>query len=169
MSIKVLVYDDNEALRHSIETLLKEEHGIEFIAGISNAETVETDINQLQPDVILMDIDMPRVNGAEAVKRIRKIKPDIPVLMLTVFDDNENIFKAVCAGASGYLLKRYAEQELAAAIHSVVSGGAPMTGTVAKKVLQMVPQRKIQMRKKQILPKKKSSFFNTWFKAIVIK
>jgi len=87
----------------------------------------------------LMDIDMPEVNGVEAVKRIRKLNPQLPIIMLTVFDDNENIFKAIYAGASGYILKRYVTVEIVAAIHNVLTGGAPMTGTVAKKVLQMLP------------------------------
>jgi DNA-binding NarL/FixJ family response regulator len=139
MPVRILLYDDNEALRQSMETLLNDESGMEFMAGIPNAETVETDITELKPDVVLMDIDMPDVNGVEAVGRIRKINPGLPVIMLTVFDDNENIFKAICAGASGYILKRFASQEIPAAIQNVLTGGAPMTGIIAKKVLQMIP------------------------------
>lgn len=139
MATQILIYDDNEVLRESMQTLLSEEPGINVTAMISNAETVETDINELKPDVVLMDIDMPEVNGVEAVKRIRKINSWIPIIMLTVFDDNENIFNALCAGASGYILKRYASTELPSAIRNVLNGGAPMTGIVAKKVLQMLP------------------------------
>lgn len=142
MAVKILLYDDSETLRQSMETLLNEESDMDFITGLSNAETVETDISQLQPDVVIMDIDMPLINGVEAVRRIRKVKPELPVIMLTVFDDNENIFNAVCAGASGYILKRYASAEIAAAIRNVITGGAPMTGSVAKKVLQMIPPAK---------------------------
>ena len=139
MAIKVLLYDDNEALRASMETLIPEENGFELLAAMSNAETVAIDVMEMKPDVVLMDIDMPEVNGVEAVKRIRKLDPQLPIIMLTVFDDNENIFKAIYAGASGYILKRYVTVEIVAAIHNVLSGGAPMTGTVAKKVLQMLP------------------------------
>ncbi len=139
MAVQILVYDDSDVIRESLRTLLFEEPGFEVIAMLANAETVETDISQLKPDVVLMDIDMPEVNGVEAVKRIRKLNPQLPIIMLTVFDDNENIFKAIYAGASGYILKRYVTVEIVAAIHNVLSGGAPMTGTVAKKVLQMLP------------------------------
>jgi len=139
MAVHILVYDDSEVMRESLRTLLSEEPGFEVIAMLPNAETVETDIKELKPDVILMDIDMPDVNGVDAVKRIRKLNPQLPIIMLTVFDDNENIFKAIYAGASGYILKRYVTVEIVAAIHNVLSGGAPMTGTVAKKVLQMLP------------------------------
>ena len=125
-----------------METLIREDEGLQLIAALSNAETVETDVKELKPDVVLMDIDMPAVDGVAAVRRIRKMDGVLPVIMLTVFDDNENIFNAVCAGASGYILKRCATEELTAAISNVMSGGAPMTGVVARKVLQMVPAAK---------------------------
>ena len=139
MAVQILVYDDSDVMRESLRTLLFEEKDFEVIAMLPNAETVETDISELKPHVVLMDIDMPEVNGVEAVKRIRQLYLDLPIIMLTVFDDNENIFKAIYAGASGYILKRYVTAEIVAAIHNVLSGGAPMTGTVAKKVLQMLP------------------------------
>ena len=139
MAVQILVYDDSDVMRESLRTLLFEEKDFEVIAMLPNAETVETDISELKPHEELRDIDMPEVNGVEAVKRIRKLYPDLPIIMLTVFDDNENIFKAIYAGASGYILKRYVTAEIVAAIHNVLSGGAPMTGTVAKKVLQMLP------------------------------
>jgi DNA-binding NarL/FixJ family response regulator len=142
MPVRILIYDDNEALRQSMEALIREEAEFQLIAAMSNAETVETDVRELTPDVVLMDIDMPAVDGVAAVKRIRKVDGVLPVIMLTVFDDNENIFNAVCAGASGYILKRCATEELTAAIRNVMSGGAPMTGVVARKVLQMVPAAK---------------------------
>jgi DNA-binding NarL/FixJ family response regulator len=140
MKTRILLYDDNAALRHSLEALIADEPDFELVAALPNAETTETDIQQLQPNVVLMDIDMPNVNGVQAVKNIRRISEDLPIIMLTVFDDNENIFNAVCAGASGYILKRYASEEIPAAIRNVLTGGAPMTGTVARKVLQMMPQ-----------------------------
>jgi DNA-binding NarL/FixJ family response regulator len=142
MEVKILLYDDNEALRESVTAMIADEPDLVLQAAISNAETVETDVQTLQPDVVLMDIDMPAVTGVEAVKRIRNILPHLPVIMLTVFDDNENIFNAICAGASGYILKRYASVEIPSAVRNVLSGGAPMTGTIARKVLQMIPVAK---------------------------
>jgi DNA-binding NarL/FixJ family response regulator len=127
-------------MRESLEAMISEEPDFETVAAMPNAETVETDIRELKPDVVLMDIDMPEVNGVEAVKKLRKINPVLPIIMLTVFDDNENIFNAICAGASGYILKRYASIEIPDAIRTVLTGGAPMTGSIAKKVLTMVPR-----------------------------
>jgi len=142
MAIKILLYDDNESLRGSLGTLLSEEPDFELQAAMPDAETVVTDINTFYPDVVLMDIDMPGTDGVEAVRLIRGISQSLPVIMLTVFDDNENIFNAICAGASGYILKRNATEELSAAVRDVLRGGAPMTGSVARKVLGMVPQAK---------------------------
>lgn len=124
----------------SITALIAQQNGLELIVALPNAETVEADIGELKPDVVLMDIDMPVVNGVEAVRKIRRINDQLPVIMLTVFDDNDNIFSAVCAGATGYILKRYATVEIPDAIRNVYSGGAPMTGSVARKVLQMLPE-----------------------------
>ena len=154
MAVKILIYDDNEALRASMEALISEQPDFELLAAMPNAETVGADLQDLQPDVILMDIDMPVVNGVQAVKKIRKINENIPIIMLTVFDDNENIFNAICAGASGYILKRYATEEIPGAIRDVLTGGAPMTGSVARKVLQMVPQAKNEEQEKSDLSKK---------------
>ena len=156
MKAKVLVYDDNEMLRSSIRFLVESEPEMELVASLPNAQSVETDIVQYQPDVILMDIDMPLVNGVQAVARIRQIEEDLPVIMLTVFEDNENIFNAIYAGASGYILKRHLSEEIAGAIRTVLQGGAPMTGSVAKKVLKMLPQAKSQEQEKSNLTEKET-------------
>jgi len=142
MPIKILLYEDNEALRDSIALLLGEEPDFELQAAMPDAETVTTDITAFIPDVVLMDIDMPGISGVEAVRRIRVLYPLLPVIMLTVFDDNENIFNAICAGASGYMLKSHTMEELPGAVRDVLRGGAPMAGSVARKVLGMVPQAK---------------------------
>ncbi len=154
MSVKIILYDDNKALRLSMEALIADEPDFALLAAFSNAETIETDMRTLQPDVVLMDIDMPKVNGVEAVKLIRKWDEKLPIIMLTVFDDNENIFKAICAGASGYILKRYATEEIPNAIRNVLTGGAPMTSSIARKVLLMVPPAKTMEAEKSDLTKK---------------
>jgi len=160
MAVKILIYDDNEALRLSMEALITEQPDFELLAAMPNAETVTTDLLELKPDVILMDIDMPVVNGVKAVKNIRRINKHIPIIMLTVFDDNENIFNAICAGASGYILKRYATEEIPEAIRDVLTGGAPMTGSVARKVLRMVPQAKNEEQEKSNLSKRETDILH---------
>jgi DNA-binding NarL/FixJ family response regulator len=152
----ILIYDDNEALRISMEALITDHEDLNLLAAKPSAKKVIEDIREFEPDVILMDIDMPEINGVEAVKLIRKVNEHIPVIMLTVFDDNENIFNAICAGASGYILKRYATEEIPSAIRDVMSGGAPMTGSVARKVLQMVPVAKNEERENYDLSKRET-------------
>ncbi|MBO9561533.1 MAG: response regulator transcription factor [Niastella sp.] len=137
--IRTILYEDNESLRNSLSSLLQWQSDIELVAAMPNAETVLVDIAQCRPDVVLMDIDMPVVNGIEALKKIRQQHADLPVIMLTVFEDNDNIFNAICAGASGYLLKKSFDQ-IIPALKDVLAGGAPMTGSIAKKVLTLFPR-----------------------------
>ncbi len=139
MAIKVLAYDDNDLIRETVRILLESEEDIELCGSFSGAGSILSDVDYLKPDVILMDVDMPEINGVEAVKLIRTKNDSIPIIMLTVFDDNDTIFNAVCAGATGYILKQHVTEELASALRMVLEGGAPMTGVIAKKILFMLP------------------------------
>jgi DNA-binding NarL/FixJ family response regulator len=143
MSIKVLLYEDNENLRKSVQTLLLWNDEFDVVAAMPDASSVKEDISILKPDMILMDIDMPGCNGVEAVKQLRSVDENLPVVMFTVFDDDENIFNAICAGANGYLLKKNIDQ-LPASIIDVMTGGAPMTSSVAKRVLTFIPKQKAE-------------------------
>ena len=140
MSIRVVIYEDNQDLRDSLSVLLKGTEGIELLDAFSNCEHIYTQMSQLQPDLVLMDIDMPIANGLTGLRTIKKHFPAVNVLMLTVFEDNEYIFDSICAGAVGYLLKKTPPARLIEAIHDAQSGGAPMTSSIARKVLQMFPQ-----------------------------
>lgn len=137
--IRIILYEDNETLRNSISSMLQWQNEVELVAAMPDAQSVLTDIEQCKPDVVLMDIDMPVVNGIEALKKIREHAGELPVIMLTVFEDNDHIFKAICSGASGYLLKKNFDQ-IIPAIKDVLNGGAPMTGVIAKKVLSLFPR-----------------------------
>ena len=139
MAIKAILYEDNEHLRQSLESLFRFQKEVELLSVFPDAQSVSADIELLKPDVVLMDIEMPGISGIEAVRLIRKTHPDLPVIMLTVFDDNSNIYNAICAGASGYLLKNNFDQ-LFTSIRDVMNGGAPMTGNVARKVLSLFPK-----------------------------
>lgn len=139
MAIKILLYEDNDSLRNSISSFLKSYPDFELMAAMPNAITVTNDLTQFEPQAILMDIDMPEVNGVAAVKAIRKFNTVVSIIMFTVFEDEDNIYNAICAGADGYLLKSNMDQ-LPAAIKDVLTGGAPMTSSVAKKVLRFLPK-----------------------------
>jgi DNA-binding NarL/FixJ family response regulator len=139
MAVRVLIYEDNENLRKSIQTLLLWNTKLDVIAAIPTAINASDDVSILKPDVILMDIDLPDYNGVQAVSAIRKVNTEVFIIMFTVFEDADNIFNAICAGANGYLLKSEFDQ-IPTAIDDVLAGGAPMTSSVAKKVLSFVPQ-----------------------------
>jgi DNA-binding NarL/FixJ family response regulator len=137
--IKVLIYEDNNSLRKSIQTLLLWDAAFDVVAALPDAECAKEDIAALKPDVVLMDIDMPNSNGVNAVTQIRTQDTALPIIMFTVFEDDENIFNAIRAGANGYLLKKNFEQ-IPASLKDVLDGGAPMTSSVAKKVLNFIPK-----------------------------
>jgi DNA-binding NarL/FixJ family response regulator len=141
MPFKLLIYEDNENLRNSMVSLLEWTKEYDVVAALPNATNALEDTSFFKPDVIIMDIDMPYCNGVEAVKSIRLSNMEVPIIMFTVFDDNEHILDAICAGANGYLLKKNFEM-LHDAIKDVLNGGAPMTSSVAKKVLSLLPQKK---------------------------
>ncbi len=140
MPIRIVIYEDNQDLRDSLTVLLKGTDGIELLGAFPSCEHVQKQMGELQPDLVLMDIDMPIANGLTGLRIIKKNFPDVNVLMLTVFEDNEYIFDSICAGAVGYLLKRTPPARLIEAIHEAHNGGAPMTSSIARKVLQMFPQ-----------------------------
>ena len=132
---KILLYEDNDELRESIRLMLQLTERHRVIGDFKDAVAAVTHVKELQPSLILMDIDMPGITGIEAVRRIRKINHEIPILMLTVFDDNKNVLAAICAGASGYLLKKHVSLKLTSAIDEVLDGGARMSPSVARMVL----------------------------------
>ena len=136
MAIRLLIYEDNDNLSNSIKTLFQWNDEFIVVGALPNPKAILTDIKLLQPEVILMDIDMPVLNGVQALQLIRKDGLDLPVIMLTVFDDDDNILEAIRAGASGYLLKKNFDQ-IIPAIKDVLTGGAPMSGYIARRVLQL--------------------------------
>ncbi len=145
MATTIIVYEDNELLRESIGSMLAYNNQFEVSGSYDNVLKVNEQIKALQPDVILMDIDMPELNGIEAVTKIRSTGWDKPILMLTVFDDNQHVFDAICAGASGYLLKKHISTKLFDAIDELQSGGAPMSPSIARMVIGSMHQRPAQV------------------------
>ena len=139
MKPKILIYEDNESLRDSVVTLLEWDQTLEVVGAITDASFVKKDVLRYRPDVIIMDIDMPHSNGVSAVKDLRSVNVDLPVLMFTVFEDDENVFNAICAGANGYILKKNLES-LQTSVSDVLNGGAPMSGSIARKVLGFIPK-----------------------------
>ena len=137
MEIKVALFEDNKKLRESLEQLINGSEAMVCTGAYADAEKLMYKMEQADPEVVMMDINMPGISGIEAVRIIKEKFPDVRILMQTVFDDNDKIFAAICAGASGYVLKKTTPQKMLEAISETYTGGAPMTPSVAVKVLQM--------------------------------
>jgi len=135
MPVNIIIFEDNSNLRESLVNLLALTGDYNVVASFPDCTTVIQQVKEWKPEVILMDIDMPGINGIEAVKKIRTIDPAVQIIMLTVFDDNTHVFEAMYAGANGYLLKKYVSDKLIHSIREVLDGGAPMSPSIARMVI----------------------------------
>jgi len=136
MQIKVAIVDDDEGIRTSLAALIRRSPSLRLAGDYPNAETALREIPRQPPDVVLMDINLPGMNGVECVRQLKAILPGVQFLMLTVYEDSESLFNSLKAGASGYLLKRTASKGLLEAISDVHDGGSPMTPQLARRVVQ---------------------------------
>ena len=136
----IVIYEDNIFLRNSISDLIKSSGEFELKGAYENCDHVSLDMETLRPEIVLMDIEMPGTNGLKGLKIIKDRFPAVHVIMLTVFEDNESVFDAICAGASGYLLKKTTHEKIIESIHDVLNGGAPITSSIARKVLTLFPK-----------------------------
>ena len=134
--IKLAIFEDNPARRDGLSLLLNTMEDMQLVGAYEDCREVERHIAGAQPDVVLMDINMPHVDGIEGLRRIKRSFPEVKVIMLTVFEEEDKILEAISAGADGYLLKQKSPMKLMEGIEEVVNGGAPMTPTVARKVLK---------------------------------
>lgn len=136
MPITVSIVEDNDQLRGTLARVLARAEGFQCLSHYANAEEALKDLPKVRPEVVLMDINLPGMNGVECVRQLKQLLPQTQVMMLTVYEDTENIFNALAAGASGYMLKRTPRDELLEAVREVHRGGSPMTTHIARKVVQ---------------------------------
>jgi DNA-binding NarL/FixJ family response regulator len=135
MAIRVFIYDDSNERRDSLKALLMLNDELKFVGEAMNCKNVLSEIENFYPDVVLMDINMPEVDGIEGLKLIKTNHPEVKVLMQTAFDDSDKIFTCIKNGASGYILKNDKPQRILQAIEEVYQGGAAMNPAIAQKVL----------------------------------
>jgi len=133
--ISVSIVDDEKGLRESIAAFVNGSSGFRCVSTYSNAEAALKGLPGDEPDVVLMDINMAGMSGIECVERLKAASPDMQIVMLTVYEDTDKIFKALSAGATGYLLKRLSPAKLLNAIREVQAGGSPMSASIARKVV----------------------------------
>src|SRR6267142_953288 len=138
--ITVTVVEDDAQVRRSLAGILRRSPGVICVGELGNAEEAVREIPRLQPKVVLMDINLPGMDGVHCVRQLSELAPKAQVLMLTVYDNTDTIFNSLAAGASGYLLKPISAAQLLSAVKDVYAGGAPMTSDIARKVVQAFKQ-----------------------------
>jgi DNA-binding NarL/FixJ family response regulator len=157
--IKVAIVEDDAVVQSTLCTLLNESSGFRCVVACSSGEKAVEEVPQACPQVVLMDINLPRMSGIECTRRLKARLPKVQVLMLTVYEDSDHIYKALRAGATGYMLKRSEPDEVLAAIRDILEGGAPMNSQIARKVVQtfrvsadsLEPEIRLTNREEEIL------------------
>lgn len=134
MSTTVGIVEDDNVLRKTLSRLISQARGFRCVACVSGEEALQT-LPALKPDVVLMDLNLPQMSGIECIRRLKEFLPAAPVIVLTVYEDSEHIFRALKAGACGYLLKRAEPDDVLAAIKDAREGGAPMSSQIARRVV----------------------------------
>jgi DNA-binding NarL/FixJ family response regulator len=143
MPIRVIIFDDNAERRESLKYLIGMFPDFHFAGAFEDCSQVVTNVEETRPDVILMDIQMPNVNGITGVRLIKTVHPEIVIIMQTIFEDDDSVFDSIKAGASGYILKKASPEKIAEAIRDAASGGSPMTPSVASKILRFFQHNSI--------------------------
>ncbi len=143
MEIRVAIFEDNKLIRDALQTIINGTPGYTCTGAFPDCMHLRRDIELAEPDVVMMDIEMPGMTGIDATAQLTEEYPEIKVLIQTVFHDAERIFKAICAGASGYILKSDPPSRQLEALGEVYNGGAPMSPTIAKHVLQFFTRKNV--------------------------
>lgn len=164
--IKVAIVEDLQDLRDALHLLIRGTEGLVCVAACASAEEALQVLPRQQPDVVLMDIELPGMNGIDCIRQLKAQHPSMQILMLTVFEDHERIFKSLEAGATGYLLKKSSPAKLLEAIVDVHHGGAPMSSQIARQVVENFARPKasasaaevLSAREREILDKLSQGF-----------
>jgi DNA-binding NarL/FixJ family response regulator len=167
--ITVSIIDDEKGLRESITTFVNGSSGFRCVSSYSSAETALKGLPLDKPDVVLMDINLGGMTGIECVERLKAVAPKMQVLMLTVYEDTDQIFKALEAGATGYLLKRSSPTKLLQAIREIHAGGSPMSSSIARKVVASFQKSKASGEKPTHLSPREEAVLNCLAKGLTYK
>jgi len=153
--ITVAIVEDDAEIREMLSRVVRRSPQLNFIGGFSNGEAAAADLPKLAPQVVVMDLQLPGMSGIDCIRILKKDMPGTQVLVFTVFGDSDQVFRALEAGASGYLLKRTGRREIVEAIEQVWSGGAPMSGEIARKVVDSFRrgQRSPDPSREQLTPR----------------
>lgn len=139
--IRLVIVEDLEEVVEGLSAFMNEDASIQLLASFRTAEAAEIEIPILQPDVVIMDINLPGITGTECVRRLKSLIPSIQFLMFTVYENNDQVFEALQAGASGYLLKKTSPLQIIEAVKELYNGGSPMSAVIARKLVTLFQQK----------------------------
>jgi DNA-binding NarL/FixJ family response regulator len=168
-TITVAIVEDDCRIRASLQEILDDDEGLECVAVCGSAEEAIESLPALAPQVVLMDVNLPGMNGVECVRRLTALLAKCQIIMLTVREDSDIIFKSLAAGASGYLLKPPRTDDLVSAVHDVFAGGAPMTASIARRVVQSFNQAAPSAREGEELTRREQEVLDRLVKGFTYK
>ena len=160
MPIRISIVDDNDQIREGLSVLINGSTGFQCVATYATAENALKYLPAQKPDVVLMDIQLPGMSGIECVRELKRLLPDLQIMMLTVYEDDDNVFKSIVAGASGYVLKKTPPSELMDAVSDLHNGGSPMSDRIARKVVQAYQQMGQSSRETENLTQRESEILS---------
>lgn len=169
MGMRLVLFEDDDALRTSLCTLLESGPEFEVIGNYRDVLQVKKVIRQDKPDVVILDIDMPKLDGISAIPIIKELNAGISILMYTQFEDDEKLFDSLCAGADGYVLKKTSPLKLFEAIDEVQKGGVPMSPTIAQKVLHSFRKKHRTQNEVHSLTTRETEVLNLLVKGYTVK
>ena len=147
--IKVVIVEDSEKIRLGLKMLIDGTSEYECVGDYETCESMFEEVEELKPDVVLMDIDLPGMSGIEGIKKLRLIFPDLRILVLTIYDESDTVFQALCSGACGYMVKKTPPSRLLEAIAEAHKGGSPMSSHIARKVVDFFQENDALFRKNE--------------------
>jgi DNA-binding NarL/FixJ family response regulator len=167
--IKVSIYEDNDSLRETILQLLNSDKDILCVGSFADATAIVEQTRELKPDLILIDHDMPEVNGAEGIRLVKADFPEVRLLMQTIFEDDEKIYNALRNGADGYILKNTLYNKLLDSIHDVMDGGLVMSPSIARQALRLSEQKQAPAREEFALNEREHQILHLLIKGYSYK
>ncbi len=169
MATRIVIFEDNDKVRNSLVTLLKNEKAYVVTGAHPDVSGVGSLIQEETPQVVILDIDMPGMDGITAIPLIKEVDPEVSIVMYTQFEDDDKLFKSLCAGADGYVLKKTSPLQLLAAIEEVREGGAPLSPAIARKVLFSFRNNQSSAREKYELTEREMEVLQLLTKGYSVK
>jgi DNA-binding NarL/FixJ family response regulator len=169
MRTGVVIVEDDRAVRENLVALINMDERLRLLGAFGSAEIALRDVPALQPALAVMDINLPRMNGIECVARLKLKLPSLHVLMLTVYEDDDSVFRALKAGASGYLVKRDAAEKLLNALQEIQQGGAPMSAHIARQVVQFFHRSEVPAAESEHLSPRETEILDLLVQGLILK